>query len=155
MNPETISPELCPREASLLAALANGALTDEQAAHLQECAACRDTKLVWSYLNECAAAAERVEIAPAESIWWRAQIEKKRAEARRSVVFIDRMQKIAFAIAAMIVAGLAWWQSPKLLEVSPMLLGATAAIVLLLGGSIAVVLGMERDSARRSLPRGV
>ena len=149
-----MNPNLCPQEATLLAALANGSMSDELTAHLHECAACEDAKLVWTYLQQCAAADQQSEIAPAEGIWWKAQIEKRRLGARRSVAMIEAMQKIAFAIAAILLVALAAWQAPILLQMRPVLLGGSAAVLMLFVLSVAVVLRLGRDSGRPSLPHG-
>lgn len=148
-------PNLCPRESSLLAALANGFIPGELEAHLHECPACQETKLVWSYLQHCVTADRQADIPPAENIWWRAQIAKKRLDAHRSIAVIDTMQKIALTVAAVLFIGIAAWQSPKLLEVSPVLLGGSAAILMLLLLSIVVVFRLGRDSQHPPLPRGM
>ncbi len=146
---------LCPQESSVLAALGNGSMSAELAAHLRQCAACQDAKLVWTYLQQCASADQQSEIAPAERIWWKAQIEKKRLEARRSVAVIETMQKIALAIAAIVLIALAAWQAPILLGMRPMLLGGSAAVLMLCVLSVAVVLRLGRDSRRSSLPHSM
>ena len=142
----------CPQDATVVAALAAGSISDELAAHVSVCPVCEDAKLVWSYLAACAAAGAEAEIAPAQTIWWRAQLAKKRGAARRSIAWIDAMQKIAVAIAALVAAGIGAWQSPKLFEIAPLILAGSSAVLLLLLASVVVVLTL---SGRRTLPRGM
>lgn len=150
-----MNPNLCPQEASVLAALGDGSMTEELTAHLLECPECQETKLVWTYLQQCATTDQHSDIAPAGAIWWRAQIAKKRLDARRSVAFIDTMQKIALAIAAILVIAIGAWHAPQLLEMPPMLLGGSAAVLMLLLVSVAVVLRLGRDANQPPLPRGM
>lgn len=145
----------CPNESSVLAALVNDSMTDELTAHLHACAVCQDAKLVWAYLQQCATADQQTDIAPAETIWWRARLARKRVEARRSIAVIDTMQKIAFAVAAIVVIAIAAWQAPKLFETSRLLLAGSAAVLILFAVSLIVVFTLERDSQGRALPRGM
>ncbi len=145
----------CASEPGVLAALANGFMPDELAAHLNSCPVCQDAKLVWSYLRQFAAAETGAEIAPAGMVWWKAQIAKKRAAAQRSIALIDTMQKIALAVAAIAVIAIGAWQAPKLFVIPPVLLAGLAAVVILLLASVVVVLTLERDSSGRTLPRGM
>ena len=145
----------CSKEASVLAALANDSITDELTAHLHSCPVCQDAKLVWGYLRDAAATEAETDIAPAGAIWWRAQLAKKRAAAHRSIALIDTMQKIALAVAAIAVIAMGAWQAPKLFEIPPVLLAGSAGVVVLLLASVAVVLSLERDSGRSTVPRGM
>lgn len=144
----------CAKESSVLAALATGSVPDELMGHLEECLVCQDARLVWSYLRECTAAEVEAEIAPAGAIWWRAQLAKKRADAQRSIAWIDTMQKIALAVLAMAVIAMGIWQGPKLLDVSPVVAAGSAAVLILLLASVIVVLGLERPS-HNNLSRGM
>lgn len=148
-----MKPSECPNESSLLAALVNDSMTDELTTHLHDCAACQDTKLVWTYLQHCAIADRQTDIAAAETIWWRARLARRRVEARRSIAFIDTMQKIAFGVAAIVAIAIAGWQAPKLFEISRLLLVGAAAVLILFAVSVIVVFTLDRDSNPRALPR--
>jgi hypothetical protein len=150
-----MKPNECPNESCLLAALVNDSMTDELTAHLHDCAVCQDTKLVWNYLQQYANADQQTDVAAAESIWWRARLARKRVEARRSIAFIDTMQKIAFAVAAIIAIAIAAWQAPKLFETSRLLLAGAAAVLILLAVSLIVVFTLDHDSHPRALSRGM
>jgi chorismate-pyruvate lyase len=145
----------CAKESAVLAALANDSMTEELQAHFESCAVCQEAKLVSSYLGEAASAGIESEIPPAGIIWWRAQLAKKRIEARRSVAVIEAMQKIAVALAAAVMVAIAAWQGPKLLEMRPLLLAGSLAVVILFLASLAVVLNSDRATQRRALPRGM
>ena len=136
----------CANESSVLAALRSGSMPDELIAHLNSCAVCQDAKLVWSYLEGCAGAEAEADIAPAGAVWWRAQLAEKRATARRSIAWIDTMQKISLAIAAIAAIAIGAWQAPKMLEIPPILLAGSAAVLILFLASVVVVLGLSRDS---------
>jgi hypothetical protein len=141
----------CENEPIVLSALRSGSMPEELAGHVNSCPVCRDAKLVWSYLEGCAAAEAETEIAPAGAVWWRAQLAKKRATAQQSVAWINTMQKIALAIAAIAAIAVGAWQAPKMFEIPPVLLAGSAAVVILLLASVAVVLRLERDSGGRTL----
>lgn len=131
--------EECPQESSVLAALTYGSMSDELAAHLTSCAICQDAKLIWSYLQDSARAEAQADITPAGIIWWKAQLGRKRADARRSVALIEAMQKIALAAAVVLLLAIGAWQVPKLLETSRMLLEGSAAILVLLFASVLIL----------------
>ena len=133
----------CAREASVLAALRSNFLPEELAAHLESCPVCRDAKLVWSYLEECASAEAETEIVAAGTIWWRAQLAKKRATAQRSIVWIDLMKRISLAIAVVAALAIGAWQAPKMFEIPPLLLAGSAAVLVLFLASLVVVFGLE------------
>jgi hypothetical protein len=141
----------CPEEASVLAALAAGSMADELAAHVDACPVCQEAKLVWGYLAGCGRAESDVPIEAAAAIWWRAQIAKKRIAAHRSIAWIDTMQKMAIAIAALAAAAIGAWQWPKLSGMAPLALAGSAAVLLLLVASVIVVftLGGSRTLERK------
>jgi hypothetical protein len=142
----------CAKESCVLAALASGSLPEELAEHLNACPDCRDAQLVWCYLNACATSDAETEIPPAHIVWWRAQLGRKRGAARRSVAWIDAMQKIAVAIATIAAAIIVAWQSPKLFGISPLVLGASATVLVLFVASLVVVLTLDGG---RTLPRSM
>jgi hypothetical protein len=134
----------CPKESSVLAALASGALPDELAAHLNACPDCRDAQLVRSYLNACAASDLATAIPSAELVWWKAQLARKRAAARRSIAWIEAMQKIALAIAAIAAVAIGAWQAPKASAVSPVILAGSAAVLVLFVAGLLVLISLNR-----------
>lgn len=142
----------CLKEASVIAALAAGSMGDELAAHVNACPVCRETKLVWGYLANCASAESGVPIEAADTIWWRAQIDKRRIAAYRSIAWIDTMQKIAIAIAAIAAASIGAWQWPKLSEMAPLALAGSAAVLVVLVASVIVVVTFDgsRTLGRKS-----
>ncbi|HTU46116.1 MAG TPA: hypothetical protein VMF91_13695 [Bryobacteraceae bacterium] len=139
----------CEKESNVLSGLRSGSMPVELEAHLNSCPVCQDAKLVWSYLEGCAAAETETEIAPAGTVWWRAQLAKKRAAAQQSVAWINTMQKIAIAVSVITAIAIGAWQGPKMIEIPPMLLAGSAAALILLLASVAVVLRLERDSTLR------
>jgi hypothetical protein len=137
----------------VLASLANGSLCDELAAHLSSCAICQDAKLVWSYLQDSVRAEAQTDIPPAGIVWWKAQLARKRIDARRSVALIETMHKIALAALVVLLVAIGASQVPKLLDASPMILAGSAAVLLLFLVSVIVMLGFARESNTRALPR--
>jgi hypothetical protein len=144
----------CAQESNILAALSIGRAPEELEAHLAACPVCQDAKLAWNYRQEYAATEAECEVPPAGAIWWRAQLAKKRADARRSVAGIEAMQKIAFGVAAVALIAIAAWQGPKLFDVSPVLAEALAAVLGLLVASVLVMFGLNRPS-QNDLSRGI
>jgi hypothetical protein len=142
----------CAKESCVLAALASGSLPEELAEHLNACPDCRDAQLVWGYLKACATSDAETEIPPAHVVWWRAQLGRKRGAACRSVAWIDAMQKIAVAIAAIAAAVIVAWQSPKLFGMPPLVLAGSAMVLLLFLASVIVV---HTLLGNRTLPRSM
>jgi hypothetical protein len=151
----------CEREASVLDALGIGSMTEELAAHVRSCVICQDAQLVWSYLEQCGREEMETELPGAGVIWWKAQLARKRAGAQRSIAWIEAMQKIALALAAIAVIAVGAWQSPRLLAASPVLLAGTAAVVVVLLTSVIVLASLDRHSQSRRFsenrlgPRGL
>lgn len=142
----------CPKESSVLAALAAGPLPDELADHLNACPDCRDAQLVSNYLNACAANDPATGIASADFVWWKAQLARKRAAARRSIAWIDAMQRIALAIAAIAAIAIGASQAPKMTGVSPMILAGSAAVLVVFVSGVLVLMSLNRG---RTLPRDI
>jgi hypothetical protein len=141
----------CPNEPSLLAALAKDSMTADLRAHLEDCAVCQDAQLVWTYLQHCASADQQTDLAPAETIWWRARLARKRVEARRSIAFIETMQKIALAVAAVVVIAIAVRQAPRLFEMSSLLLAGSTAVLILFAVSLIVMFTLNRGTLPREM----
>ena len=145
----------CRHEASLLAALASGSVPDELTEHLSSCAVCQDAHLVWNHLHACGEVDLRADLPSPGVIWWRAQVAKKRAVARRSVAAIEVMQRIALLVGALALVAIAAWQEPKLSEIPPILLAGCAATLMLLFASVIVVRSMGRPRPGRTSARGI
>jgi hypothetical protein len=112
---EEFSVPSCEYEEQVVAALAAGHIPEPLAAHMENCAVCRDVKLVFRFLESASTGQQEDTTASAAGlIWWRARLYEKRALAARSVKPIRTMQTIAIvlvlAMAAIFaaVAGPAW-----------------------------------------------
>ncbi len=112
---EEFSVPSCEYEEQVVAALGAGHVPEPLAAHMENCAACRDAKLVFRFLESASAAQQDdTPAAAAGLIWWRARLYEKRALAARSVKPIRTVQTIAIVLALVVaaifavVAGPAW-----------------------------------------------
>ena len=112
---EEFSVPSCEYEEQVVAALGAGDVPKPLAAHIENCAVCRDVKLVFRFLeSESTEPQEDTTASAAGLIWWRARLYEKRALAARSVKPIRTVQTIAIvlalAVAAIfaVVAGPAW-----------------------------------------------
>ena len=112
---EEFSVPSCEYEEQVVAALGAGRVPEPLAAHIENCAVCRDVKLVFRFLeSESTEPQEDTTASAAGLIWWRARLYEKRALAARSVKPIRTVQTIAIvlalALAAIlaVVAGPAW-----------------------------------------------
>jgi len=112
---EEFSGPSCEYEEQVVAALGAGEVPKRLAAHMENCAVCRDVKLVFGFLESASTIQQEDTTASAAGlIWWRARLYEKRALAARSVKPIRTVQTIAIvlalAVAAIfaVVAGPAW-----------------------------------------------
>ncbi|MGH9695372.1 MAG: hypothetical protein ACRD5Z_14575 [Bryobacteraceae bacterium] len=109
-----VSLPACEYEEQVVAALGAGHVSDDLAAHVDQCAVCREVKLVFRFLESASAAQEEMPASAAGLIWWRARLYEKRTLAARSVTPIQTAQTVAIilvlAVAAIFtaVAGPAW-----------------------------------------------
>jgi hypothetical protein len=141
----------CPQEASLIAALASGSIPHELDQHAGSCAVCQDARLVWTCLHDPAYGDAHADLPSPGVIWWRAQLAKKRAAAQRSVAAIRFMQTAALVAAILGFIAVAAWESTRLNEISPLLLGGAAATLLVFVASVLVVVNSARRSSARSM----
>jgi len=112
---EEFSVPSCAYEEPVVAALGAGPVPEPLVTHMENCAVCRDIKLVFRFLeSESTGTQEDTTASAAGLIWWRARLYEKRALAARSVKPIRTVQTIAIvlalAVAAIfaVVAGPAW-----------------------------------------------
>ena len=112
---EEFSVSSCEYEEQVMAALGAGHVPELLAAHMENCAVCRDVKLVFRFLESASTGQqEDTAVSAAGLIWWRARLYEKRALAVRSVKPIRTVQTIAIVLALAaaaifaVVAGPAW-----------------------------------------------
>jgi preprotein translocase subunit Sec61beta len=126
---EEVSLPACEYEEQVVAALGAGNVSDQLAAHMDQCAVCRDVKLVFRFLETASVAQEQTAASAAGLIWWRARLYEKRALAARSVTPIRTVQTMAIVLvlaAAAIfaaVAGPDWIGKASPLVVSVVICG--------------------------------
>ncbi|MBV9267860.1 MAG: hypothetical protein JO061_16955 [Acidobacteriaceae bacterium] len=95
---------MCEKVDDTLRELKSGALSPELQVHIESCPECRDALLIQRFMQAAAAEGDDEVPAPtAGAIWWRAEIARKRRIAERSVAAIRAVQKIALAVAVLIV----------------------------------------------------
>jgi hypothetical protein len=87
-----------------VAALGAGHVPEELAAHVDQCAVCREVKLVFRFLETASAEKQDVQASAAGLIWWRARLYEKRALAARSVTPIRTVQTIAIVLGLVAAA---------------------------------------------------
>src|SRR4051794_20570009 len=103
----------CEYEEQVVAALGTGQMPDELAAHVEQCAVCRDVQLVFRFLETASAEKEDVPASAAGLIWWRARLYEKRALAARSVTPIRTVQTVAMVLGLMVAAIFAGMVGPE------------------------------------------
>ena len=111
MTPPNMNEEICGYESAVITALTTGDTPAEIQRHLKSCPMCRESELVWRYL-ETLAIEERCDapLPSADLIWWRAQLAEKRKLAARSIAAIEIVQKAAMLLIAgfLVVAASLW-----------------------------------------------
>jgi len=130
-----ITPNACEREPELLAALAQGGLTEELQAHTELCPDCREAQEVWTYLAGLSAetGGDAAPLIAPDLIWWRAQLAAKRKQAEESVATIKLANKTAAALTLALVCLAAILWGPQSWEHLPVsVLGAGIALLVLL-----------------------
>ena len=112
---EEFSVPSCEYEEQVVEALGAGHVPEPLVTHMENCAVCRDVKLVFRFLeSESTGTQEDTTASAAGLIWWRARLYEKRALAARSVKPIRTVQTIAIVLALAVavifavVAGPAW-----------------------------------------------
>jgi len=97
----------CDQEKEILAAAKNNRLDADQAAHLAQCAGCRDALLVSQWLQEFARGEDlRQPLPAAEALWNRATFQIRRRRQKKALIPILLFQR--FSWLAFIVAGSAF-----------------------------------------------
>ncbi len=108
----------CPEEPRVIAAVRLGRDHGERVrAHLDTCGACREAAGVVAWLRDLAetdAAAERHELPPAATVWWKAQIARRLDEERRAAQPIERMQRAEIGLGIAGLLALTVWGWPAL-----------------------------------------
>jgi len=102
-----MNPPECLYESALLEALHNGAIGPALHQHAGSCPSCAQLVQVATHL--LASEQPEGEPPPAGLIWWRAQLDARRRLAQRSLAPIRIFQKIAAAVAMLILAVAAQW----------------------------------------------
>lgn len=103
---------ICDREAALLDTLESGEIDAGWDRHLEECASCREVRLVWAALRADSPGEPGVVTAaiPAPGlIWWRAQLAARRAAVARAERPLRAMHWAAGLLTAASIPWLAGW----------------------------------------------
>jgi hypothetical protein len=114
--------EVCEFEEAVGTASSSGLWADELRKHLAVCSQCSDLRLVSEYLASARLVDDAAPLPAAGLIWWRAQLAERKERAARAMVAIEIMQKLAIAVALVIVMviGSLW----KPVDWSTLLMGA-------------------------------
>ncbi len=106
----------CPEQAGVIEAVRAGREADERMrAHLAECASCREAADAVGWMRRLAGTtAERRELPPAATIWWKAQLVRRWESERRASRPIERMQHAEVGLGLASLAALAAWAWPAL-----------------------------------------
>jgi hypothetical protein len=123
----------CKYESKTLEAMTSGEAPTELVDHWEQCATCRNLRLVVGYLNEVSAEIDQPAVPSPGLIWWRAQLETKRQLAARSVSSIATFEKIAITIAILLGVIL-------IIIFAPRMALATQTWPLVAGGAFAMLL---------------
>jgi len=135
----------CEYEAQVVAALGAGHVPEELAAHVEQCAVCREVKLVFRFLETASAEIQDVQASAAGLIWWRARLYEKRALAARSVTPIRTVQTIAIVLGLTAAAIFGAMMGPEWIgKASPLVI----AVVICGGGLIVSSAGLLAFWAR-------
>jgi hypothetical protein len=142
---DEVSVPVCEYEEQVVAALGAGQVPEELAAHVAQCAVCRDVQLVFRFLETASAEREDAPASAAGLIWWRARLYEKRALAARSVGPIRTVQTVAIVLALAVATIFAVMVGPEWIgKASPLVL----AVVICGGGLIASTAGLLAFWAR-------
>jgi hypothetical protein len=142
---DEVSLPACEYEERVVAALGAGQVPEELAAHVEQCAVCRDVQLVFRFLETAAAEREDAPASAAGLIWWRARLYEKRALAARSVTPIRTVQTATIVLALVVAAIFAAMVGPEWIgKASPLVL----AVVACGGGLIVSTAGLLAFWAR-------
>ncbi len=135
----------CEYEAQVVAALGEGHVPEQLTAHVDQCAVCREVKLVFRFLETASAEKQDLQSSAAGLIWWRARLYEKRALAARSVTPIRTVQTVAIVLGLVAAAIFAAMMGPEWIgKASPLVI----AVVLCGGGLIVSTAGLLAFWAR-------
>jgi hypothetical protein len=101
---EEVSLPACEYEEQVVAALGRGHVSDDLAAHVDQCTVCQEVKLVFHFLETASIVQEETPASAAGLIWWRARLYEKRALADRSVTPIRTAQTVAIILVLAVAA---------------------------------------------------
>jgi len=142
---EEVSLPACEYEEQVVAALGADQVSEELAVHIEQCAVCREVKLVFRFLETASAEKEETPASAAGLIWWRARLYEKRALAARSVTPIRAVQTVAIVLGLVVTAIFAAMMGPEWIGKASPLMVAVAACG---GGLIASTAGLLAFWAR-------
>lgn len=137
----------CEKESETVEALRRGTLDTVLERHASSCAICSDVVAVSRFLRTDDAAAPV--LPDSDSIWWKAQLARKRVaveQATRSIILVRKVAYLGISAAALwlvlvpghllsimrALSGLAIWSSGGLME-SALFIGVGALLCTLLG----------------------
>jgi hypothetical protein len=131
---EEVSLPACEYEEQVVAALGAGQIPEELAAHVEQCAVCREVKLVFQFLETASTEKEDTQASAAGLIWWRARLYEKRALAARSVTPIRTVQTAAIVLGLVVAAIFAAMIGPEWIgKASPLVI-----VIVACGGGLIV-----------------
>jgi hypothetical protein len=142
---DEVSLPACEYEEQIVAALGAGQVPEALAAHIEQCAVCREVKLVFGFLETASAEKEDAPASAAGLIWWRARLYEKRALAARSVTPIRTVQTAAIVLALVAAAIFVAMLGPEWIGKAPPLV---LAVVICGGGLVASTAGLLAFWAR-------
>lgn len=128
---------LCDYERQIRLAVKNNSLGDDLKKHLESCGDCRETQKIARFFQMNAAASERIaaKLPTAGFVWWKSQLQKKRAAAERAgkpILLIEIIAGAAFCL-------ISFWLLNSLLESSvDRIFASLEQLILPIIGAIAV-----------------
>ena len=94
-------PGHCPREFEAIAAARSARWSAELRSHLRHCEACAEAVVVAELLRQELQAEPSPVLPSAGQVWWRGQMQARRADAERAVQPVRLVQSIAGAFAVL------------------------------------------------------
>jgi hypothetical protein len=117
---------MCNQEPAVLESVRRGRTDAWVADHLSSCASCAGALLVWAYLREEASGPGPQPLPAPDALWWKVQLERRRAAAERCLRPIALCQAAGAVAALVSLIALA-----TLVDASGRLLGLVFALLLL------------------------
>lgn len=143
----------CPREGEVLAAIAAGTQEPDLKRHVSGCPECREVFAVSAWLQGVARETDVGALPRAESVWWRAQVERRLAArhelAERAARPIRWFERGAAAAIAMIAAAILWEQGLPTASAVLTRLSDPAALGALTAGLVTVAGLAARQAGRK------